>query len=193
MSQSRRDFLKSAAASGIAIVVSRVSFLDTVQAQAATMDPPGGWKGAPGQARYRIDGLAKVTGKKIYARDFQARDLPGWPVPETHVFVLRAAFADRVVDGVSMDFLPPELRPKRVVTAADLARDGIGLAKEDYPEGNYLVPLGKRPDYLGQPVALLFYDAPVALRGARSLLRYAPQAIVTGASAPLPGMTCYQP
>ena len=193
MSQSRRDFLKSAAASGIAIVVSRVSFLDTVQAQAATMDPPGGWKGAPGQARYRIDGLAKVTGKKIYARDFQARDLPGWPVPETHVFVLRAAFADRVVDGVSMDFLPPELRPKRVVTAADLARDGIGLAKEDYPEGNYLVPLGKRPDYLGQPVALLFYDDPVALRGARSLLRYAPQAIVTGASAPLPGMTYYQP
>jgi CO/xanthine dehydrogenase Mo-binding subunit len=193
VSQSRRQFLKSAAASGVAIVVARVAFLDSPQAQAAVMDPPGGWKGAPGQARYRIDGLAKVTGKKIYARDFHARDLAGWPARQQHVFVLRAAFADRIVSGVSTDFLPPELRPTRVVTAADLLRDGIGVAKEDYPEGRYLVPLGERPDYLGQPVALLFYDDFYTLQRARPRLRHAPEAIVTAGAAPLPGETYYQP
>lgn len=193
MSQTRREFLRNAAASGIAIVVSRVAFLDSAQAQAAIMDPPGGWKGAPGAARYRIDGLAKVTGKKIYARDFQARDLPGWPVPEQHVFILRAAFADRVVSGVSTEFLPPDLRPKRVVTSADVARDRIGVAKEDYPEGKYLVPLGERPDYLGQPVALLFYDDYYTLQRARPHLRYAPQAIVTAGEAPLPGTSYFEP
>jgi len=174
-------------------VVTRVGFRDSGRAQAATMDPPGGWKGAPGQARYRIDGLAKVTGQKIYARDFRARDLTGWPAPEQEVFVLRAAFADRVVSGVDVGFLPPELRPKRVVTAADLARDGIGIAKEEYPEGRYLVPLGSRPDYLGQPVALLFYDDAGTLRRARPHLRYAPQAIVTSGAAPLPEASYYQP
>jgi len=193
VTQSRRGFLKSAAAGGIAIVVSRLSFLDSPQAQAAIMDPPGGWKGAPGQARYRIDGLAKVTGQKIYARDFRARDIAGWPVPEEHVFVLCAAFADRVFDGVSLDFLPPELRPKRVVTAADLKRDGVGIAQSDYPEGNYLVPEGTRPDYLGQPVALLFYDDPYTLQRARPRLLYAPDAIRVGSAAPLPAPNNYEP
>ena len=36
------------------------------------------WSGGPGQVRFRIDGLAKVTGQKIYARDFRAADMPGW-------------------------------------------------------------------------------------------------------------------
>ncbi len=81
MRATRREFLKTAAAGGIMVVVSRMQFLDSARAQAAVMDPPGGWKGSPGQARYRIDGLAKVTGKKVYARDFQARDMPGWPAP----------------------------------------------------------------------------------------------------------------
>lgn len=193
MAQSRREFLKSAATGGIVLLVSRIQVLDSPEAQAATMDPPGGWKGAPGRARYRIDGLAKVTGKKIYARDFRTRDLPGWPDREQHVFVLRATFADRVFAGVDVDFLPPELRPTRVVTASDLLRDGIGIAKEDFPEGRYLAPEGERPDYLGQPVALLFYDDVRILQRARPRLRYAPQALRTGSETPFPPVGFYQP
>jgi CO/xanthine dehydrogenase Mo-binding subunit len=193
MAQSRREFLKSAAAGGIVLVVSRVRLLDSAEAQAAVMDPPGGWKGPPGQARYRIDGLAKVTGKKIYARDFRARDVAGWPDREEHVFVLRAAFADRIFAGVDTDFLPAELRPKRVVTATDLQHDGIGIAKDEYPEGRYLVPEGERPDYLGQPVALLFYDDYYTLQRARSRLLYAPQAIRTAGDATVPPPYDYQP
>jgi CO/xanthine dehydrogenase Mo-binding subunit len=185
--------LKTTAAGGIALVVSRLDLLDSPQAQAAIMDPPGGWKGGPGQARYRIDGLAKVTGQKIYARDFRARDVAGWPAPEEHVFILRAPFADRVFAGVSTDFLPPEIRPKRVVTAADLKRDGIGIAEEDYPEGMYLVPEGERPDHLGQPVALLFFDDVHALQRARPRLLHAPEAIRTAGDASIPAPTDYEP
>jgi len=193
VTQSRREFLKTAASGGIVLVVSRLRFLDSPHAQAATMDSPGGWKGPPGQARYRIDGLAKVTGRKIYARDFQARDLPGWPVPEQHVFVLRSTFADRTFAGIDMDFLPAKLRPKRVVTAADLARDGIGIAKSDYPEGVYLVPEGERPSELGRPVALLFYDDYTTLQRARPYLLHAPQAVRTGNEVPIPPPTDYEP
>jgi CO/xanthine dehydrogenase Mo-binding subunit len=193
VAHSRREFLKSAATGGIVLLVSRIQFLDSPEAQAAIMDPPGGWKGTPGQARYRIDGLAKVTGKKIYARDFRARDLPGWPAPEQHVFVLRTTFADRIFAGVDLDFLPSDLRPKRVVTAADLLRDGMGIAKADYPEGRYLVPEGERPDYLGQPVALLFYDDYRTLQRARPRLLYAPQALRTGGEVPFPPVDYYQP
>ena len=157
------------------------------------MDPPGGWKGKPGQARYRIDGLAKVTGRKIYARDFRARDIDGWPVRERHVFVLRATFCDRIFAGVDFDYLPQELRPTRVVTAADLARDGIGVAKGDFPEGMYLVPAGERPDHLGQPVALLFYDDYYTLARARPRLLYAPEAVRAGADAAVPAPVAYEP
>lgn len=175
------------------LVVSRIHFLDSPRAQAAVMDPPGGWKGSPGQARYRIDGLAKVTGKKIYARDFRARDIAGWPAPEQHVFVLRATFCDRIFAGVDFGFLPQELRPSRIVTAADLARDGIGVAKGDFPEGMYLVPEGERPDHLGQPVALLFYDDYYTLARARPRLLYAPEAVRAGAEAAIPAPVSYQP
>lgn len=191
--QSRREFLKTAAAGGIVVLVSRLELLDSPAAQAAIMDPPGGWKGAPGHARYRIDGLAKVTGRKVYARDFRARDVAGWPAPERHVFVLRAPFADRIFAGVDVGFLPPELRPQRIVTAADLERDGIGVARTDFPEGMYLVPEGERPDHLGQPVALLFYDDFYALERARPRLLYAPQAIRTGDAAPVPPPADYEP
>ena len=193
MNPTRRELLKSAAAGGIMLVVSRIEFLDSPRAQAAVMDPPGGWKGRPGQARYRIDGVAKVTGKKIYARDFRARDIAGWPAPEQNVFILRATFCDRIFNGVDFDFLPPQLRPTRVVTAADLARDGIGVASADYPEGMYLVPAGERPDHLGQPVALLFYDDYYALARARPRLRYALEAVRAGAAASVPSPAPYVP
>ncbi|WP_083237994.1 twin-arginine translocation signal domain-containing protein [Methyloceanibacter marginalis] len=66
----RREFLKGTAAAGAAgLLVSTLDFGRMAPSFAATMDPPGGWSGTPGQARYRIDGLAKVTGQKIYARD----------------------------------------------------------------------------------------------------------------------------
>lgn len=193
VTQTRREFLKTVTATGAVLVVSGIDVLGGPQARAAPNAPPAGWKGRPGRARYRIDGLAKVTGQKLYARDFRARDMVGWPPQEQHVFVLRAGFADRIFEGVDLGFLPEALRPVRVVTAADLARDGIGIAGTDFPEGMYLVAPGTRPDHLGQPVALLFYDDRRALERARPLLLYGGKAITEGAGAAVPPPTFYEP
>ena len=77
MWQTRRDFLKSTAGGGTAVLISQLVPLAALTrgSEAAVMNPPDGWSGAPGHARYRIDGLAKVTGQKIYARDFLPRDM----------------------------------------------------------------------------------------------------------------------
>ncbi|MGI8853251.1 MAG: twin-arginine translocation signal domain-containing protein [Methyloceanibacter sp.] len=155
----RREFLKASAAAGTAgLLVSILDFGGWPVSHAATMNPPGGWNGGPGLARYRIDGLAKVTGQKIYARDFQPIDLPNWPTKYQHALVVCAPFVDHIFDGLDLDQLPKELQPIVTITAADLARDSIGIAEEDYPEGEYLVPAGKPPSYLGQAVAILLYD-----------------------------------
>ncbi len=75
----RRTFLKTA--SGVvALLVTPVSLLQSgcrsgERTSTPLLDPmrvDPGWSGPPGIARYRIEGLAKVTGQKIYARDFRA-------------------------------------------------------------------------------------------------------------------------
>ena len=64
MTQTRREFLKTTAASGVALVFSRVELVGQ-EAWASAPDKPQDWKGLPGKANYRIDGFAKVTGQKI--------------------------------------------------------------------------------------------------------------------------------
>src|SRR5215470_10892102 len=75
--------------------------------------------------KYRVDGPSKVTGGKVFARDIRARDIPHWPQQQAHALVLRATFADRLYAGFDLSMLGDDLRPNRVVTAADLARDGL--------------------------------------------------------------------
>ncbi len=135
------------------------------------MHPPSSWQAGPGKARYRIDGRTKVTGGKIYARDFRAWDIDGWPAEEEVVLVLRTPFADREFKGVDVSALPEELRPKRIITGEDLEREKIAVAEADYPEGNYLVRPHTVPDYLGQAVALLYFDDFHTMDRARRVLR----------------------
>src|SRR5262245_11711178 len=84
-----------------------------------------GWSGGPGRARYRIDGLAKVLGKKIYARDFRVTDMPGWPNRQRMALVVRAQHADRPYQGLDLSVLPSELRPLQVVDQARLDADKV--------------------------------------------------------------------
>ena len=190
----RREFLKASAAAGTAgLLVSTLDFGGWQVSHAATMNPPGGWNGGPGLARYRIDGLAKVTGQKIYARDFQPIDLPNWPTKYRHALVVCAPFVDHIFDGLDLDQLPKELQPVVTITAADLARDAIGIAEEDYPEGEYLVPAGKPPSYLGQAVAILLYDELTAYSRAKEQIVSNGKAIRVGRAVPLPEPTSYKP
>ena len=192
MEQTRREFLKTTAASGAVILLSRYD-LWGAEAYAGQSLQPADWQAGPGKARFRIDGFAKVTGQKIYARDFRARDLPGWPQDEQVVYILRATFSDHVFDGVDLSELAEELKPQKMVTAEDLQRDGIHIAETNYPEGMYLVPKGSAPDHLGQPVALLFFKDLQTMKAARSQLMFELDPIKKGASITLPKDYVYQP
>ncbi len=184
--QTRREFLKATAAGTAGLLVSTLDLGRWMPSYAATMNSPGGWSGPAGQAHYRIDGLAKVTGQKIYARDFRPVDLPNWPTTYRQALVVCATFVDHIFDGLDLDQLPKELQPVVTITAADLARDFIGIAEEDYPEGEYLVPSGKPPSYLGQAVAILLYDELAAYNAAKEQIVFNGKVVRVGDAVALP-------
>src|SRR5207237_10080137 len=119
MRMSRREVVKSATAGGIVLSLSRL----------ATAEEPGfaARETLPGRQRWnpaatgvgRIDGVAKVTGSKLYAADFRAADLPGWPSPPSHALLLRPPDATHDCDGIDLARLRGALMPALVATAAD--------------------------------------------------------------------------
>jgi CO/xanthine dehydrogenase Mo-binding subunit len=130
---------------------------------------PLDWDPVRAAPRARIDGVAKVTGEKLFARDFRARDMQGWPRQQAHALVLRAARADRPFLGIDLEVLPEELRPQRVVSAEDLARDGLALPP--FYGDAMLLPAGTLAAHLGHPVALLIWREFAPYRLAKDLLR----------------------
>src|SRR5437870_3608750 len=136
-----------------------------------------------GVLKYRIDGTSKVTGEKVFARDIRARDMPHWPQQQSHALVLRVTKADRSYAGFDLSALSGELAPDRVVTAADLTRDG--LAFPDFYGEDMLLPEGKTPAYLGQAVAILIYHEFSRFRFAKEKVQFNEAVIRYGAVTPL--------
>jgi CO/xanthine dehydrogenase Mo-binding subunit len=155
MGISRREFVKSATASGIALSLSRLAAAE--EPSFATRETlPGRQQWNPAETGVgRIDAVAKVTGAKLYASDFRAADLPGWPANTSHAMLVRAPDATHVYAGLDLSRLSGTLKPAVVVTAADLAR--IGTRVPEFYAGDLLCPVGSTPLYLGQPVALLIF------------------------------------
>src|SRR6266516_3883151 len=118
MRTSRREYVKWATASGIALSLSRVALAEE-PGFAARETLPGrqGWNPAATGVG-RIDGVAKVTGAKLYAADFRAADLPGWPQATSHAMLIRAADATHVYDGLDLSRLSGALKPAAVTTTA---------------------------------------------------------------------------
>src|SRR5882724_5090444 len=169
MQPSRREFVKWVTASGIALSLSRLGSAEEVGfAARETLPGRQNWNPAASGAG-RIDGVAKVTGAKLYASDFRAADLPNWPGATSHAMLIRAADATHVYDGIDLSRLSGTLKPSVVVTAADLAR--IGVRVPEFYAGDLLCPVGKTPLYLGQPVALLIFEDFDAFDQARLALR----------------------
>jgi CO/xanthine dehydrogenase Mo-binding subunit len=159
-------------------------------------------KAAPGLAEERIDGRAKVTGQKVFARDFNARDLPGWGQEQWYAMYLCALATDRAFLGVDLSGLPPQARPTRVVLGDQLhesqraprlrrTRDLMveSMAKEaaarmvktanaaladlnNVLEYDLIVKTGAVPNYLGQGVALLLFDSLAGYRAARRFMLF---------------------
>ncbi len=169
MRPSRREFVTWVTASGIALSLSRLGSAEEAPFVASqTLPGRQGWNPAATGVG-RIDGIAKVTGAKLYAADFRAADLPGWPAKTSHALLVRAPDATHVYAGMDLARLSGALRPSVVVTAEDLAKAGVRVP--EFYAGDLFCPVGKTPIYMGQPVALLIFESFDAFDQARLKLR----------------------
>ncbi len=111
----RRAFLQTSSGA-IALSVIGVEALMPRPAAAQEM------RGTPGVATQRIEGRRKVTGEKVYARDYSARDMAdhGWPGNQWYAMFLRARSTTRAFEGVNREALERDVRPTRIVLADDL-------------------------------------------------------------------------
>jgi len=171
---SRRTFIKQCVIGGVA-VYSAPLLWEMSRANAAIVSPElaAQWQtqvNGQSKPKFRNDGIAKVTGQKVYGRDYRAMDMEGWPKQQGYAFILRAADASHVYQGFSLDHLPASAKPYKVITAADLARDKIKLP--DFYGDNMLLAEGQTADYLGHAVAILLFDSFPAFKQAKSLLQF---------------------
>lgn len=150
-----------------------------------------GWSGVPGKARYRIEGMRKVTGQKIYARDFRAKDMPRWPALERAAVILRADDATRLFMGINLNMLSADLQPLKIIEQADLAALNLTLpfsnapALPDAPK-QLLVAKGSAAQFYGQPVAILIFKDWLQCRAAKRVLQFNKSVVQYGASMPTP-------
>ena len=179
---SRREFIKVSSLGGIWLVTRNLTAFATEPDGQG--DSSSGWSGSPGKARYRIEGRAKALGQKIFARDFRARDMAGWPADEACAMVLRTAIVGRTLTRIDLSLLPADLQPFKIVTAADLNRDGFVFPTSDrqasVPTPSLFADVGSAPQFLGQPIAILLFKnywtyvrAHGLLQFNRSILKYA--------------------
>jgi CO/xanthine dehydrogenase Mo-binding subunit len=167
---SRRGFLKASAMAGLTVVIAPIGSRAFAALFEEKILTPIKWDALNGQAQCRIDGMAKVTGAKVFARDLRASDLPHWPAHQSHAFILRTTQADRLYQGFDLTLLGDELKPDRIVTAEDLARDG--LAFPAFYGDDMLLPPGKTPAYLGHAVAMLIYHDFARFQFAKDKLQF---------------------
>ncbi|KMV67338.1 hypothetical protein [Rosenbergiella epipactidis] len=116
-------------------------------------------------------------GKKVFARDIRAADMPHWPATQSHAFILRVTQTDKRFDGLDLSLLEEGLQPDRLVTAEDLARDS--LAFPPFYGDDMLLAQGKTPAYLGQGVAILIYHYFARHSVAKNRLKFQDQVIHT--------------
>ena len=184
----RRTFLK-VMGSGAVVAISISSLPAAVLNSSMQTEPDNGppWAPEPGKARWRIDGIPKVTGQKIYARDFKARDFVGWPQQENWLYALRCNRVDRVYEGFDLSMLPRDLQPVAIVDNDALLSRQIALAPESDPIASqdiyWLARKGYPADCFGQPAAMLIFANFDVYRRARKLLEFNDSTIRYGAIA----------
>ena len=214
--QSRRDFLKTSAAA-ISVTFLPVSAM-AKKIPGGPVSVEGVGPSAPaGVATRRIEGFEKVTGAKIFARDFNAGDLNNWPETQWHAMFVRATTTTQKFIGLDLSLLPKEAAPSRVIYGDQVhesirapirnpARDHemdlkmiAALSPEtaddsdnsfDHPDGllfDLVVKRGVMPDFLGQAVALLMFSSSASWRRAHKLLQFRDDDFQLYAGEPVPG------
>ncbi|WP_202302848.1 xanthine dehydrogenase family protein molybdopterin-binding subunit [Dryocola clanedunensis] len=176
---SRRRFITGAVVAGVSVYLAPLYS----RAYAALFEEKillaPNWDAEKKRIRFRIDGRSKVMGHKVFARDIRAVDMPHWPQKQAHAFIIRTTKADRLFTGVDLSLLGNDLQPDRLVTAEDLARDG--LAFPAFYGDDMLLPSGKTPAYLGQAVAILIYHDFARFRFAKDKIKFKEGVVKYGA------------
>ncbi len=202
--QTRRTFLKTSVgyvALNFIPLAALVAADPGINGVPAKLEGYEGWMGPPGSARYRIDGLAKVTGRKIYARDYRARDMAGWPENEQPVMIVRATDVRHAFVSLNLDMIPLRHQPVRVVYGQNL--DGVVTLVNtifhdlhldqveskmrqragetgkspviDLPsdfEWRFIVSQGQSADFYGQPLALLAFNDRASFLAAKRIVQF---------------------
>jgi len=186
-SLSRRSFLKGSAVAGVTAYLAPLGsdafgalFEDRV------LSPTNeAWQLAEGKMRFRLDGIAKVTGSKVFARDIRAKDMPHWPDQQSHAFIIRATRCDHSLKGINLSRLEQAgLMPDRLVTAEDMKRDKIEVPRFFGPD--FFLAKGDTAAYLGYPVAMLIYHDFARYRLAKNRIRFVEDVVTYGDQTPLP-------
>src|SRR5690606_21208951 len=184
LNRSRRFFLKKTVVAGVTVYLAPLNsnaynalFEENILASPL-------WDANTKRIRHRIDAQSKALGKKVFAYDIRAVDMPHWPQQQAHAFILRVTRADRVFEGIDLSRLGEDLQPDRLVTAEDLIKDGIAFPA--FYGDDMLLPAGKTPAYLGHAVAVLIYHDFARFRFAKNAIQFQSDVIRYGAqSGPL--------
>ncbi|MBJ7308791.1 xanthine dehydrogenase family protein molybdopterin-binding subunit [Rugamonas sp. CCM 8940] len=179
---SRRNFLKAGLVAGVSVYIAPLGGKAFASLFEENILTPIDWNSKTGQVKFRIDGIAKVTGGKVFARDIRSRDMPHWPQQQSHAFILRATKADRSFEGIDLALLGDDLKPDRMVTAEDLEKDGVAFPA--FYGADMLLPVGKVPAYLGHAVAILIYHDFARFRFAKDALQFKEGVLRYGAQVP---------
>ena len=167
---SRRLFIKQCVIGGIAVYSAPLLWkLSEAQASEVAPELQNQWKGN-GTPKFRNDGIAKVTGQKVYGRDYRAMDIPGWPQEQGYAYVIRTNIADRTFEGFDISGLEAAAKPFKVITAETLKKDNITLP--GFFGDEMLLTKGKTPHYLGHAVAILLFKTYAEFRLAKQFLQF---------------------
>ncbi|QIL90006.1 molybdopterin-dependent oxidoreductase [Microbulbifer sp. SH-1] len=178
----RRNFIKLCTVAGITVFAAPVLWQKGKAQNPETARDVLNWRGAGSDPAFRTDGVAKVTGQKIFGRDFRARDMPGWKPQQHYALVLRCNRVERRFDGVDWTQLPAEAQPYAKVTAETLAEKKLKLPAF-YGEA-MLLSEGASPLYYGHAVAMLLFDDFEKYATAKQALQFNEQVIRYGAQTP---------
>ncbi len=155
--QSRRSFIKKAVVAGIAVYAAPLFSHSHLAKAAGISDALAKQWRENNDTNFRLDGIAKVTGQKVYARDLRATDVDGWPSTQHHALLIRANRADKIFSGVNLSMLEKSNRPYKVLTAKEIVEDSVVLPP--FYGDDMLLPVGQAPAFLGHPLVMLFFDS----------------------------------
>ena len=180
---SRRGFIKQCVIGGV-VIYSAPMFFRENNPIAATVSQRlhEDWKGH-GQPRYRYDAIEKVTGQKIYGRDYRAKDIAGWPDIQHYGFIMRANVADRIYLGLDLSILTDDIKPYKIITSKDLESNTLFLP--EFFGDNMLLEENHVPDYLGHELAILLFDSFEKFQKAKNRIQFNSNVIKYGNKSPL--------